>query len=320
LTREEMRAYTAGIVEVVEQATRTVHEGDTTVVRVDVEVKIDTAAVAGQIAFLRKSEETKDELKKLQEEAESLRQQLRAKTSELQAQRTKEGVDKIAAQRRQIIDRALANDLAERATTLWLDFVLADWTAEAERKKPYSTTSMQYLARGREVAERALAVDSVNVGAQRVMARILISDGRCNLTLGDNKAGLARLREAVRLDPTSAYANSTLASALGKMGDHSGAIAEQDIAIAIKPDDALGHVGLGNLLLLKGDVDGAILEYRRGIELDGNEPHGHIGLSMALKKKGLEEEGQRELCRGMLIFRRMGLSTDREIAAFCGSP
>src|SRR6058998_3893111 len=49
LNKEDIRAYAAGIVEVTEQATRTTMEGDTTVVRVNVTVKIDTDTVARQI-------------------------------------------------------------------------------------------------------------------------------------------------------------------------------------------------------------------------------------------------------------------------------
>lgn len=62
LTNEEIRAYTAGIVEVMEQATRTTMEGETTVVQVDVTTKIDTDTVARQIDALRKNEGTKTEL------------------------------------------------------------------------------------------------------------------------------------------------------------------------------------------------------------------------------------------------------------------
>lgn len=50
LAKEEIRAYTAGIVEVVELATRTVLEGHTTVIRVDVTAKIDTDTIGRQIA------------------------------------------------------------------------------------------------------------------------------------------------------------------------------------------------------------------------------------------------------------------------------
>src|SRR5574341_2609231 len=56
VTKDEIRSYTAGIVEVVEQATRTTLEGETTVVRVDVTVKVDTAVVTRQLGELRKNE------------------------------------------------------------------------------------------------------------------------------------------------------------------------------------------------------------------------------------------------------------------------
>ena len=65
LTKEEIRAYTAGIVEVTEQASRTIMEGETTVVRVDVTTKIDTDTVGRQIDMLLKNEEIKTELVRL---------------------------------------------------------------------------------------------------------------------------------------------------------------------------------------------------------------------------------------------------------------
>ena len=55
LDREEIRAYTAGIVEVTEQQTRSTMEGETTVVRVDVTGKINTSVVARQTDALRKN-------------------------------------------------------------------------------------------------------------------------------------------------------------------------------------------------------------------------------------------------------------------------
>src|SRR5437867_334893 len=45
LVRDELRAYTAGIVEVTEQQTRSTMEGETTVVRVDVTCRIDSDVV-----------------------------------------------------------------------------------------------------------------------------------------------------------------------------------------------------------------------------------------------------------------------------------
>ena len=83
LAKEEIRAYTAGIVEVLEQATRTMMEGESTVVRVDVKTKIDTDVVARQIDALRKNEDVRTTLLRAESEAIKLRKELGAKTHEL---------------------------------------------------------------------------------------------------------------------------------------------------------------------------------------------------------------------------------------------
>ena len=95
LTNEEIRAYTAGIVEVMEQATRTTMEGETTVVRVDVTTKIDTDTVVRQIDALRKNEGMKTELVRLKAEGERLQQQAEIKTRELAALRSKSDVERL---------------------------------------------------------------------------------------------------------------------------------------------------------------------------------------------------------------------------------
>ena len=83
LAKEEIRAYTAGIVEVLEQATRTMMEGESTVVRVDVKTKIDTDVVARQIDALRKNEDVRTTLLRAESEAIKLRKELGDKTHEL---------------------------------------------------------------------------------------------------------------------------------------------------------------------------------------------------------------------------------------------
>ncbi len=110
VTKDEIRSYTAGIVEVVEQATRTLLEGETTVVRVDVTVKVDTAVVAKQIGELRKNELAKEELVRAKTEADLLRKELQEKNQQLAA--LKGGAAEEAVQQRhQIIARADANEL-----------------------------------------------------------------------------------------------------------------------------------------------------------------------------------------------------------------
>lgn len=116
LSRDEIRAYTAGIVEVVEQATRTEMEGQTTVVRVDVQCRIDTAALTEQIAALRQNEEAKAELVQAREESEHLRRELEAKSKELAAMKSKRDAAGLVQQREQVLNRVDANGLMARAS------------------------------------------------------------------------------------------------------------------------------------------------------------------------------------------------------------
>ncbi|MBI5777119.1 MAG: hypothetical protein HY444_06990, partial [Nitrospirae bacterium] len=110
VTKDEIRSYTAGIVEVVEQATRTTLEGETTVVRVDVTVKVDPAVVTRQLGELRKNELAKEELTRAKAEADLLRKELEEKNKQLVV--LKGGAAETAVQQRQqVLARADANEL-----------------------------------------------------------------------------------------------------------------------------------------------------------------------------------------------------------------
>src|SRR5579883_1684897 len=115
VTQDEIKTYTAGVVEVVEQETRSTMEGETTVVRVDVTVKIDTAAVAQQIEALRKNEHAQEELRHAREEADRLRQEVEAKTKELAALKSKTGAEPLLKEREQAFAKLDAHDLVVQA-------------------------------------------------------------------------------------------------------------------------------------------------------------------------------------------------------------
>jgi hypothetical protein len=106
LTKEEIRACTAGIVEVTEQATRITLEGETTVVRVAVTVNIDTDVVVRQIDALRKNETVKAELLRAREEADRLRRERDALQRELAAAKSKPEVEALAQKRRKALTGA----------------------------------------------------------------------------------------------------------------------------------------------------------------------------------------------------------------------
>jgi hypothetical protein len=105
VTRDEIRSYTAGIVEVIEQSTRTTLEGETTMVRVDVTVKVDPAVVTRQLGELRKNELAKEELTRAKAEADRLRKELDDKSRQLAALKGGEA-ETAVQQRQQVLARA----------------------------------------------------------------------------------------------------------------------------------------------------------------------------------------------------------------------
>ena len=82
VARDELNAYTAGIVEVTEVSAKDVLEGATHIIRVAVTAKIDIDVVWRQIDALRNNETAKAELIHLRAERDQLRQEVEAKTRE----------------------------------------------------------------------------------------------------------------------------------------------------------------------------------------------------------------------------------------------
>ena len=85
VTHDELRAYTAGIIEVIEQATKDVMEGATHIVRVEVTAKIDKAVLVRQIKQLHNNTSAKRELTAGREKRERQERELEVTTRKLAA-------------------------------------------------------------------------------------------------------------------------------------------------------------------------------------------------------------------------------------------
>lgn len=218
LTREEVRAYTAGIVEVIEQATRTTMEGETSVVGVEVTVKIDTDVVARQIDALRKDESGKSELLRFRIETERLRQEIDAKTRELASLHTKPQVETAITQRRQLARKAFANEFIQKAVAAYGEFVFA-WANPGGRKSEFNPPAIEALSRMRGLTEQALALDSSNAEAKRMMAKVLLREGDYLVEHGSNDDAILKFQEALHLRPNDASVHAAFARALDRMGD-----------------------------------------------------------------------------------------------------
>lgn len=285
LTNEEIRACTAGIVEVMEQATRATMEGETTVVRVDVTTKIDTDTVARQIDALRKNEGMKTELVRLKVEGERLQQQVEIKTRELAALRSKSDVEAVTQQRQVLIVHATISDLLGKAEYAVSDFRSSRAQNLIKTQPAYDKSTIDALARARNYAEQALALNPLNLRAREIRAEILSLEAGVLDDKGEQTVAAGKLRSAINLQPNRAFYHSELASLLLRMGDVESALGEARTAKRLDPNDNGYTLLIGMVLAFTGDVSGTVTVFRSmECPLEPDEPYmRHYCAGIALK-------------------------------------
>ena len=346
LAKDEIRAYTAGIVEVIEHATRTMMEGETTLVRVDVKTKIDTEVVTRQIDTLRKNGDIKTRLLRAEAEALKLSKELEAKTRELAAAKSRTTIEEFAQQRKALVARIESDELATRAGRALV---------EARRDSSIAGNPLvdahKYV---HELLDRALRLDPENPWAHSWMGALLASEGR-------HEESVRSYRAAVILEPDSARAHVELGVALDLSGYRAGAIKEfstaiqkdpdfalaydflgvslaHDVtmnrilpheekqrvydyavtlvrkAIKLEPSDARYHVSLGRMLTWdKGDIEAGLAEIRTALLLDPQLPNAQIELGRLLEKMG-DREGAIAAYRVAAQSRSFALEAHRALA------
>jgi tetratricopeptide (TPR) repeat protein len=270
LSRDELRAYTAGIVEVLEQQTRSSMEGETTVVRVDVTCKIDTAVVSRQIDALRKNEMAKVDLLHSQQEAERLRHENEALRQKLATTTSKTEIAAIQEKRRKVLTHQDANSLLTQA---WVALAGSEGTMGS------GSSSAASRERARSMLAQALALEPSNPWAYRIKGILLQEEG-------DLDGAIASYHTTLRLQPDEPSIHLNLGAALSEKGDLDGAVAAYRTALRLRPDYADTHFNLGVTLGKKGDLDGAITAYRTALRLQPDHAGAHHNLGIALSQKG----------------------------------
>ncbi|HTL62835.1 MAG TPA: hypothetical protein VL261_14420 [Nitrospira sp.] len=122
ITKDEIRAYTAGLVYVLDQQTTMRLEGDTVVVTVHLTSQIDTEEVAQAILALRENESARQQLAALRGEIDGLHQELDTVNQLLATASTAEQAQQADLQRQNILDRVQSNAMVSQA---WTDWVIA---------------------------------------------------------------------------------------------------------------------------------------------------------------------------------------------------
>jgi len=191
-------------------------------------------------------------------------------------------------------EKSAGEALAEyrRAVELDPSFGLA-WAGLAQTHVWYCNFSTQgleafdaHLARAREAAARALAIEPNLPEALRVRAVIqlnfdfdwkgasetlrtalslahadpaLLTDaGTLAVAKGDTARGIALYREAVALDPVNPRGRSYLASTLALAGQFAEAQVEYAQLVELSPASPMAHAGLGDGFLVQGKFEEAV--------------------------------------------------------------
>jgi hypothetical protein len=115
VTRDEIRAYTAGVVTVLNQQVRTRLDDGAVVIYADLTAQVDRDEVISAINGLRDNEGAALQLTSLRTEADQLRQQLDAATQALAAAQTAEQVRAVTLQRQQLLNQMQADNLVSQA-------------------------------------------------------------------------------------------------------------------------------------------------------------------------------------------------------------
>lgn len=303
LSKDEVQAYTAGVVEVTQQAATSIMEGQQQIVRVEVACKIDTDIVTRQIDALRKNETVKAELLKAKQETEQLRQDLEDKTRELAAAMSKTEAERIAETRRAILTEQEVNNLLTQAVLVLFS---------GNKTLAHGSYSTEGLRRAKILTEQALALDPFNpavhsimglllaeganleeaIAAYRMAARLKPDDadthyflGLSSLAKNDGERAIAEFRMAIRLRPNDANTHYFLGNVLYRFnGDKEGAAVEYRAAANLKPDLAVAHASLGEVLMFS-DWEGAISALQTAIRLQPNDMTAHYNLGRSLYRK-----------------------------------
>jgi len=311
VSHDELRAYTAGIVEVIEQSTRDVMEGATHIIRVEVTAKIDTEVVARQIDALRKNETARAELLRLRAEDDRLRHELEAKSRELAAQKSKTEVERATKERQLLLRRQDVLDIVRRGTdalfegvrlrggyegasiTLGLSKSLSKShglsmvdrngrrLSPEEAEKALAGLKEEFLkamGKARGLAEQALAFGPSEPAAHGLMGNILLEEGDAISAVNEFRTAL-RLAESDTKDTVREFRTHPRVQELVAM--HQKILAQH-------------HFDLATALETTGDLSAAVEEFRIAAALNSESYLYHSALGKALEQSGELADALRE--------------------------
>jgi len=171
--------------------------------------------------------------------------------------------------------------------------IAAALSIDSDNTTALSLSALVHLARAdRTNAERLAAAATARdiPPAPALIARSYIEQDRQAVA-----AAMASVREALRLEPTSAIATTRLAELLLDSGDIAAAVDTARRAVELAPRSADPLMVLGFAQLRRFDGAQARIAFQRAIALAPEAPLPHVGLAITETRDGNVVEGRRQL-------------------------
>ena len=119
--------------------------------------------------------------------------------------------------------------------------------------------------------------------------------GAARFLLGQDKAAVQPLRQAIELDPNYLPARIKLAQVLSSLADYPASENEYRAALAQDPSSALAHYGLGRLVAARDGAAAAIDHYQKACDLSPTFGAAHYALAQAYRAAGDNEKADAHL-------------------------
>ena len=270
LNREELRAYSVGILDIRPDSNQMANAEGARLVSVPMSIVLDPSVVTRQLELLMQNERAKTELMQIRDKIDAYQKELNNEQERLTTRKDAEDA-KLALQHRGDILNLIDTEIQLAHT--WTSLLGA-----RERTHPEGRATEKNGA-----AKKELTGTPDNAEEHRKKGALLTQQGNYD-------AALAEFRLALRLVPDLDRAHLGIGAALQGKGDLDGAIAEYHALLQRHPNDPDTHDNLGSALQQKGDVTAAIGEYRMALQFRPNDALTHFNLGTAFSMKDQVDE------------------------------
>jgi tetratricopeptide (TPR) repeat protein len=196
--------------------------------------------------------------------------------------------------------RSLVTSAGVICSVLSLAFALLTIQARAQPVLDAKCTGEADVPWTVQIAGCTKAIESGKY-AGKDLARALIFRAKAYGQTGDLDRCLADIEEAIRLDPTNAFAVGARGDVYLAKKDHERALASYTEAASLDPDNALIFIGRGMVYIATGDLDRAMADFEQAIRLQPALAAGLYWRGIAKRLKGDVAAGEADIAAAKKI-------------------